>query len=111
MHNIQICKTVCSTCPFRSNNSHLLYLDDVKDMLVRGTISPCHQDLAKYDGCTENSGVEIYAKVAKEFKVCRGFVEARLLAEIPSVTPVWKYLEAEFDKGDLCSDIVDLQRS
>ena len=107
--NVQICKTVCSTCPFRKENSHLLYLDTVRDMLKKDIISPCHQDLAKYDGCTENTGVEIYAEVAEAFKVCRGFVEARLLAEIPSVTPIWKYLEAEFDKGELCGDIVDLR--
>ena len=107
--NIQICKTVCNTCPFRKENSHHLVKDTVKDMLEDGRISPCHQDLRKYEGCTENSGVEIYAEIAPEFKVCRGYVEARLLAEIPSVTPIWKYLEAEFDKGDLCGDIVDLR--
>ena len=107
--NVQICKVVCIECPFKKQNVHLLDKRMIKNMLKKDIVSPCHMDLEQFDGCTSNKGVEIYAEVAKEFKVCRGLVEARLLAGIPSVSPVWKYLEAEFDKGELCGDIVDLR--
>lgn len=75
---VKLCKTVCKNCPFKKENSHKLYLDQVKRNFADDRfITPCHMDMVKYTGI-ENKGVELYAEVAEEFKVCRGMVLSRM---------------------------------
>jgi len=78
-------------------------------MIDNNIVSPCHMDMVKYTG-VENSGVEYYAQVAPEFRVCRGMVEARILADlIPKDNALWTYLEGQFYADEPHGDIVDLK--
>ena len=101
---VMVKNKVCSTCPFRKKNAHKLKLEMIEDMIKTGTISPCHQELVKYSG-SEDSGVEIYAKEAPVFKVCRGYVESRILGDVISKDPLWVMLNHKFEQ-DGYSDVV-----
>ena len=87
--NITVCEKVCENCPFRRENSHHLNAEQVRAIVDNYTITPCHMDMVKYTG-SENKGVEIYAKVAPEFKVCCGYALARVHYEDrPLLSSVW----------------------
>ena len=105
---ITVRKTVCKTCPWRKEFAHQLTIPTIEDMLKKGIISPCHQELEKYSGST-TQGVEIYASKAPQFKVCRGYVEARVSSGVPAKGVLWKHIYSEFNKGKLNPDVVVLE--
>lgn len=108
--NIEVCKTVCKNCPFKKENAHKLYLDEVKRNFMNANyITPCHMVMVKYTGI-ENKGVELYAQQADVFKVCKGMVLSRFKSFAPS-SPLYTelYVEALHDTSidnivevDLC---------
>ena len=87
---ITVRKSVCKNCPWKRENAHQLNKEMIDEMIVKGTISPCHMEMVKYTGC-ENKGVEFYARVSPEFMVCRGFAEARKHLTHPH--DVWYHIE------------------
>ena len=90
--NITVCEKVCENCPFRRENSYHLNKKQVQYLIQNNIVSPCHMDMVKYTG-SENKGVEIYAKVAPEFKVCRGLALARIKDGFSHDSDVWYHVE------------------
>lgn len=105
---VTVRNTVCSSCPFRVGNSHTLIPEMVEHMVKTGTISPCHRELKQYSG-SENSGVEVYAKHAPVFKVCRGYVESRMLGNILAQDMLWAMLHSRFMMKGYCGKIVNIR--
>lgn len=99
---VTVRKKVCSTCPFREENKHQIIVPAVRDMLDKGIISPCHQDLAKYSGST-TKGVEMYAQIAPEFQVCRGYAEMR--KDVSHPHDVWYHIEDLMERNPLKQDV------
>ena len=81
---VEICESVCTSCPWLRTNAHQLQKETIVDMIRNGVISACHQEQAKTEGATVTTGVELYAAdmkaKGKPFKVCRGFAIARARA-------------------------------
>lgn len=105
---VEVRSKVCSTCPFRKKFAHQIIVGTVADMLINGTISPCHQELKHYTGSTTD-GVELYAELAPVFKVCRGYTEARMLAHINADIPVWKKIYGQFFEHGYSDEVVNMK--
>jgi len=104
--NVEICKNVCSTCPWRVENKHQLTKSTIIDMIAGNIISACHQEQAKTEGATVTTGVELYAadmeSKGKPFMVCRGFAIARARARNVGGNPMIAQMNQQIlDDGDV----------
>ena len=111
--NVQLCKSVCKQCPFRTENSHQLNMDEVKENFMdERKVTPCHQEMVQYTGIA-NRGVEQYAKTSPVFKVCRGMVISRLKSGAPvsdaNILYNKMYDEVFTNKSDRFVDIVEIE--
>ena len=101
---IEVAEKVCSTCPWREENSHQLHYKTIVEMLDNGVISSCHQVQAKVEGCTCNTGVEIYADDCiandKPFILCRGMALARAKAMMVHTNPQLMLIDAQMRLED-----------
>ncbi len=106
---VELKDKICITCPYRVKNSNQLTVSTIKDMVRNGITNACHREQAKADGCTETTGVQIYAKQCQDkdepFVVCKGYIKAYVDAKHPPandglVQLCIAYMHDTFDESD-----------
>ncbi len=104
--NVKIRDEICPNCPWRVELAHQLDKPAIIEMIANSVISPCHMEQEKVEGCTCNTGVEIYAEHCEQsgepFEVCAGFAIARARAGNHGNNPMIKALNQQIiDSGDV----------